>query len=184
MLEGLDAEIVYDIEDVGSRYYTFIYTLAYMMEACGQAGIEVARVSTARTPIQRGGHRGPDAGARRLRILRGPLPDAHAPRHEPQGNSLFSSAGERGISCRLEVVEIEGWDRTTGSLNDAELPLESPSPNMPTVDTECVPRAMPAEGPMSPKERGTTRPSESSSALDPAGQSVPATPIVYDCRAS
>lgn len=156
MLQGLDA-VVYDIQDVGSRYYTFIYTLAYMMEACGQAGIEVV-VLDRPNPINGVDTEGPmlEPGYESF-VGRYPLPTRHA---MTTGELALYFREECGIRCRLEVVGIEGWDRNR-FYEDTGLPWVLPSPNMPIVDTAMVyPGQCLLEGTNVSEGRGTTRPFE------------------------
>jgi uncharacterized protein YbbC (DUF1343 family) len=156
MLAGIDA-LVFDVQDVGSRYYTFVYTMLHAMEACALHG-------------------------RRLIVLDRPNPVGGA---AVDGNVLdpaFSSfvglhplatrhgltvgelallfRKERGLDVDLKVVRMRGWRREM-AFEDTGLPWVMPSPNMPTPDTAWVyPGACLVEGTNLSEGRGTTRPFE------------------------
>lgn len=156
MLRGLDA-VVYDIQDVGSRYYTFIYTLAHMMEACGKAGIEMV-VLDRPNPINGIDIEGPllEPGYESF-VGRYPIPTRHA---MTAGELALYFREECGIRCRLEVVEIEAWNRNQFH-DETGMPWVMPSPNMPAVDTAVVyPGQCLLEGTNASEGRGTTRPFE------------------------
>ena len=155
-LAGLDAVVV-DLQDVGSRYYTFVYTLSYVMEACRDASIPVV-VLDRPNPI--GGLRaeGPvlEPGLESF-VGRYPIAVRHG---MTQGElaRLFNDAF--GIGCDLRVVPIEHWRRDMHH-EDTGLPWVLPSPNMPTPDTARVyPGGCLVEGTNLSEGRGTTRPFE------------------------
>jgi len=155
-LEGLDA-IVCDLQDVGARYYTFVYTIAYVMEAARDAGIRVV-VLDRPNPIGGVAVDGPvlQRGFESF-VGRYPLPVRHGmtPGELAQ---LFNDAF--GIGCDLRVVTAAGWRR--GMRYEATgLPWVAPSPNMPTTATaEVYPGACLIEGTNLSEARGTTRPFE------------------------
>lgn len=156
MLSGLDA-IVFDIQDVGSRYYTFIYTLSYIMEACKEADIEVV-VLDRPNPINGSDVEGPilEKGFESF-VGRYPIPIRHG---LTVGELAFVFHQEFGINCRLEVVKMDGWQRDS-FFEEAGLPWVLPSPNMPTVDTAMVyPGMCLLEATNVSEGRGTTRPFE------------------------
>ncbi|MFI5299432.1 MAG: exo-beta-N-acetylmuramidase NamZ domain-containing protein [Polyangiales bacterium] len=150
--------LVIDLQDVGSRYYTFTWTALLALRACAAAGVEVLLLDRpnpidGRT-IEGATHREP-----RLRSFVGlePVPIRH-------GKSLGEIVRERatieGIDAGLEVVALEGWDRTRyGDMWDR--PFVMPSPNMPTVETAIVyPGGCLIEATNLSEGRGTTRPFE------------------------
>lgn len=155
-LEGLDA-LVFDIQDVGSRYYTYVYTMALCMRAAARAGIAFF-VLDRPNPI--GGldvegnlvHPGFESFVGLF-----PLPN----RHGMTAGELARHFNEaHGIGCALTVVPCEGWRRDMWweQTGRAFIP---PSPNMPTVDTACVyPGLCLVEGTNLSEGRGTTRPFE------------------------
>jgi uncharacterized protein YbbC (DUF1343 family) len=155
-LGGLDA-LVFDIQDIGSRYYTYVWTMALCMRAAQQASLKFI-VLDRPNPIDGVTLEGPlvTSGWESFVGLH-PLPTRHG---MTVGEIARWLAGERGISPELEVVELEGWRRrqlfdTTG------LPWVPPSPNMPTLDTALVyPGQCLLEGTNLSEGRGTTRPFE------------------------
>ncbi|MEM1008814.1 MAG: DUF1343 domain-containing protein, partial [Myxococcota bacterium] len=156
MLEGIDL-LLFDIQDVGSRYYTYVYTMAFLMEAAGRAGIEVwvldrpnpiNGLDVEGSLIQEGFHSfvGQFSLANRHGLTSGELA------------LMFRDAF--GISCTLKVIEMEGWKRTMW-YDQTGLPWVMPSPNMPTLDTATVyPGGCLWEGTNLSEGRGTTRPFE------------------------
>jgi uncharacterized protein YbbC (DUF1343 family) len=155
-LFGLDG-VIYDLQDVGSRYYTFVYTLSYVMEAAREAGIPVV-VLDRPNPI--GGVRleGPVLEpAMSSFVGRYPLPV----RHGMTTGELAAFFNDRcGIGCDLRVVPMKGWRRSMHH-DETGLPWVAPSPNMPTLATALVyPGACLVEGTNLSEGRGTTRPFE------------------------
>ena len=156
MLEGLDA-LVYDVQDVGSRYYTFIYTMLHALEACAAHGRRLV-VLDRPNPI---GGRTVDGNVLdpQFRSFVGlhPLATRHG---MTAGELALMFRGELGLDVDLRVVPMKGWRRAM-SFEDTGLPWVLPSPNMPTVDTAYVyPGACLVEGTNLSEGRGTTRPFE------------------------
>jgi uncharacterized protein YbbC (DUF1343 family) len=127
VLTDLDV-LLYDIQDVGARFYTYVTTLSYAMRAAGQAG---TRVLVLDRPNPVGGWvvEGPilDAG---LRSFVG----AHeiALRHGLTVGELARAYRESfGVECELEVVPCEGWRRHM-LWDDARFPWVGPSPSLHT----------------------------------------------------
>jgi len=155
-LDGLDA-IVVDLQDIGSRYYTFIYTMAYVMEAARPLGLPVV-VLDRPNPI--GGTRveGPllEAGWESF-VGRYPLPVRHGMTAGELAR-LFNES--HGIGCDLRVVAMTGWERSM-SFEQTGLPFVPPSPNMPATRTARVyPGGCLIEGTGLSEGRGTTLPFE------------------------
>lgn len=155
MLHDLDALIV-DLQDVGARYYTFVWTMALALRTCGRGGVPVI-VLDRPNPLG-GGIEGnvPDPAFASFVGLY-PLP----PRH---GMTIGELAGylnaEHGLHCELTVVPMRGWRRAM-TWEDTGLPWVAPSPNMPTPDTARVyPGGCLIEGSNLSEGRGTTRPFE------------------------
>lgn len=155
-LEGLDA-LVFDIQDVGSRYYTYVYTMALAMKAAARAGIAFY-VLDRPNPINGVQIEGNLLG-RRYRSFVGlyELPNRHG---MTAGElALYFNEHER-IGCDLTVVRCEGWSRWQ-HWGDTGLAFVPPSPNMPTPDTALVyPGMCLAEGTNVSEGRGTCRPFE------------------------
>jgi uncharacterized protein YbbC (DUF1343 family) len=155
-LQGLDALVV-DLQDVGARYYTFVYTMALCMEACREEGTEVI-VLDRPNPIGgeavEGGrvHPGYDSFV-------GLYPLVH--RHGMTvGEVALWLHGEHGVGARPSVVTLEGWRRAM-YFEETGLPWVPPSPNMPTPETALVyPGMCLLEGTELSEGRGTTRPFE------------------------
>jgi uncharacterized protein YbbC (DUF1343 family) len=156
MLADLDA-LVFDVQDIGSRYYTFIWTLAHAMEACAREGREMI-VCDRPNPIGGLAVEGNliDYGYRSFVGLY-PIPNRHGLTVGELAR-LFNE--EFGIGCRLTVIEMRGWRREQW-FDETELPWILPSPNMPTLSTALVyPGACLVEGTNLSEGRGTTRPFE------------------------
>lgn len=155
-LAGLDAVLV-DLQDVGSRYYTFVYTMAHVMEACREAALPVA-VLDRPNPIGGQAVEGPvlEPGLASF-VGRFPIPV----RHGMTAGELARLFNEPfGVGCDLRVVAMEGWRRRMHQ-EDTGLPWVLPSPNMPTPDTARVyPGGCLVEGTNLSEGRGTTRPFE------------------------
>jgi uncharacterized protein YbbC (DUF1343 family) len=156
MLAEVDA-LVYDVQDVGSRYYTFIYTMLHAMEACAAHGRTMV-VLDRPNPIG-----GDDLDGNVLQegwesfVGRHPLAVRHA---MTAGELALMFKEERRIAVDLRVVQMRGWRRKM-AFEDTGLPWVLPSPNMPTVDTAFVyPGGCLIEGTNLSEGRGTTRPFE------------------------
>ncbi|HJQ69817.1 MAG TPA: DUF1343 domain-containing protein [Blastocatellia bacterium] len=156
MLSDVDA-LVFDVQDVGTRVYTFVYTMALAMQAAGEC-------------------------AKRFVVLDRPNPigglQVEGNIHEPEfksfvgmfpipmrhgmtvGELAMMFSREFGVKCDLEVVKMEGWRRSMW-YEETRLPWIMPSPNIPTVETTVVyPGAVMVEGTNISEGRGTTRPFE------------------------
>jgi len=156
MLEDLDA-MVFDVPDVGTRIYTFIWTMTLAMRACAGAGIEFV-VLDRPNPI----------GGREVEgnvLERGfesfvglhPIPMRHG---MTAGELALMFAAEFEDCPAPKVIEMKGWGRDM-LFGDTGLPWVMPSPNMPTVDTALVyPGTVLFEGTNVSEGRGTTRPFE------------------------
>ena len=165
MLEGLDA-VIFDVQDVGARYYTFVYTMALAMEACGEQGVKFIALDRP-NPINGLDVEGPVLDPEyRSFVGMFPLPLRHG---MTVGELARYFADECGVRCDLEVIPMAGWERGM-FFEDTGLPWVMPSPNMPTIDTALVyPGQCLLEGTNASEGRGTARPFEISGApwLDP-----------------
>ena len=156
MLDGLDA-LLFDLQDVGVRVYTFVWTMALAMEACGEAGVRFV-VLDRPNPIGGVRREGPvlREGYESFVGLH-PLPLRHG---LTCGEVARWLQRERGIGCDLEVIRMGGWERHM-SWADTGLPWVMPSPNLPTPDSCLVyPGMVLLEGTNLSEGRGTTRPFE------------------------
>jgi uncharacterized protein YbbC (DUF1343 family) len=125
MLEDIDA-LVFDIQDIGTRQYTYISTMALAMEAAAEKGIPVV-VLDRPNPI--GGHivEG-NILEPRFRSFVGihPIPVRHG---MTVGELAQLFNGESGIGAELTVVPVEGWSRDMW-FDETGLPWVNPSPNI------------------------------------------------------
>jgi uncharacterized protein YbbC (DUF1343 family) len=156
MLRDLDVLVV-DLQDVGTRVYTFVYTMANCMRAAARHGVRVV-VCDRPNPI--GGVAVEGALLRQpwtSFVGQFPIPLRHGMTIGELAR-LFNDAF--GVGCALDVVPMIGWQRRQ-YYDDTRLPWVIPSPNVPTLDTAIVyPGAVLFEGTMLSEGRGTTRPFE------------------------
>lgn len=148
--------IVFDVADVGSRYYTYVWTMLLAMEACAAARLRFV-VCDRPNPI--GGEiEGAPASAGYLTFVGlHPIPVRHG---MTAGELARLFAAERRLDLDLVVMPAEGWARDM-TWEEAGLPWTPPSPNMPTTDTALVyPGMCLLEGTNLSEGRGTTRPFE------------------------
>jgi uncharacterized protein YbbC (DUF1343 family) len=156
MLADIDV-LVFDLQDVGTRVYTFIWTLALAMEAsreCRKRFIVLDRPN----PIN-GVHIEGNLLESECASFVGmfPIPMRHG---MTVGELALMFNREFGIDCELEVVKMEGWRRSMW-YEETGLQWVMPSPNMPTVDSAAVyPGSVLFEGTTVSEGRGTTRPFE------------------------
>jgi uncharacterized protein YbbC (DUF1343 family) len=155
-LDGLDA-LVFDIQDVGSRYYTYVYTMLLSMRAAAEAGIEFW-VLDRPNPIGGLDLEGNLVGDRYKSFVGlWALPNRHGMTAGELAR-LFK-AGEK-MDLELHVVECSGWSRGQ-HFDETGLHFVPPSPNMPTPDTARVyPGMCLLEGTNVSEGRGTCRPFE------------------------
>ena len=156
MLKKIDT-LIFDIQDLGVRFYTYMTTLLYVMEACAEHGKSLIVLDR---PNPLGGNRveggllepGYESmvGGWQIPISTGMTIGEYA----RMANDL------RGTGCDLHVIGLEGWSRAM-DYADTGLPWMLPSPNIPTLDTvrlysgTCF-----FEGTNLSEGRGTTRPFE------------------------
>ena len=154
MLADLDT-IVVDLQDVGCRIYTFVYTMANCMMAAKKFGKRVV-VCDRPNPIGGIGVEG-NITEHEFKSFVGEfeLPTRHG---MTIGELARMFNGHFGIGCDLEVVEIENWTRDMWG-DETGLQWILPSPNIPDVDT-CVvfPATVHVEGTELSEGRGTTLP--------------------------
>ena len=156
MLRDVDVLIV-DLQDVGTRVYTYIYTMANCMRAAARLGVHVV-VCDRPNPI--GGAAVEGATLRpefSSFVGQFPIPLRHGLTIGEIAR-LFNE--EFSIGARLDVVPLGGWKREM-YFDATGLPWVIPSPNLPTLDSAIVyPGAVLFEGTMLSEGRGTTRPFE------------------------
>ena len=156
MLDGIDV-LVADLQDVGSRYYTFAATIAMALEEIAPRG---GRVVVLDRPNPIGGARVEGPGlAHAMRSFVGHI-DVPIRHGLTIAELLTAHARRLGITGALEVAPMRGWRRAM-DFEATGLPWIPPSPNMPTVDTAVVyPGACLVEATNLSEGRGTTRPFE------------------------
>jgi len=156
MLAGLDC-LVIDLQDIGARIYTYIYTMANCLRASAKHGVRVI-VCDRPNPIG-----GTDVeGALLVEGFESFVGQFPIPmRHGMTIGELARLFNEHfAIGASLEVVKMEGWRREMYS-DATDLPWVMPSPNIPTLDTAIVyPGTVLFEGMLISEGRGTTRPFE------------------------
>ncbi len=156
MLRQIDVLVV-DLQDVGTRVYTYVYTMANCMRAAARHGV---RVVVCNRPNPIGGDE----------VEGGLLEEAYASfvgqfpiplRHGMTIGELARLFNEAfGIGASLDVVPLAGWRRSMYH-DETGLPWIIPSPNLPTLDSAIVyPGAVLFEGTRLSEGRGTTRPFE------------------------
>jgi len=160
LLDNLDL-IVFDIQDVGSRYYTYINTLALFMEAVDGMDIEIMVLDR---PNPLGGTivEGPLLNPE-FRSFVGifPVPVRHG---LTAGELAFFYRDIKKLDVNLCVIKMEGWQRSM-LFPETGLPWIPPSPNMPTFATaEVYPGMCLFEGINASEGRGTTTPFQLSGA--------------------
>lgn len=155
-LDHLDI-LVCDLQDVGSRYYTFIWTMALAMQVCAKAGKEFCVLDR---PNPLGGT-----------VLEGPVLDLNFASFVglyatpvQHGMTIGEIArwvnGTYAVGAQLDVIPMHRWNRTM-DFSQTGLPWVAPSPNMPTLETARVyPGGCLVEGTLLSEGRGTTRPFE------------------------
>jgi uncharacterized protein YbbC (DUF1343 family) len=156
MLRGLDA-LVIDLQDVGTRIYTYAYTMANCLRAARAHGLPVI-VCDRPNPIGGVAVEGPLLDEPFTSFVgQFPIPMRH-------GMTVGELAGlfneHFGIGASLEVVKMSGW-RRGAYFDETGLPWVLPSPNLPTLDSTMVyPGTVLFEGTNVSEGRGTTRPFE------------------------
>lgn len=140
MLEGIDV-MVYDIQDVGARSYTFISTLGLVMEACAAKGIEVMVLDR---PNPLGGNKiegcyveqpfNSFVSQYRIPYIYGLTVGELAEMINEEGLNRGQLGNQEPVRCSLTVIPMEGWERDM-LYEDTGLPWVLPSPNIPFKDT-------------------------------------------------
>lgn len=156
MLKDLDT-LVFDLQDVGCRVYTFIYTMANAITACAKFGKKMI-VCDRPNPIN-----GIDVEGNILEkeyasfVGQYPIPMRHG-LTVGELAKLFNS--EFDINCELEIITMDNWARED-FFDETDAPWVMPSPNIPIPDTTTVfPATVYFEGTQISEGRGTTRPFE------------------------
>lgn len=156
MLEGVD-HFILDLQDIGTRIYTYIYTLYYAMEACSELGVELTVLDR---PNPLGGIKIEGNMLEKdytsfVGLI--PMPLTHAMTMAEMAKyykDLYFP------NCKLEIIPMKGWKREL-YFDQLDLPWIPPSPNIPMVES-CFtfPATVIFEGTNLSEARGTTRPLE------------------------
>lgn len=156
MLEGID-HLLFDLQDVGARYYTFLYTMSYCMQAAGEAGIPFTVLDR---PNPLGGRRAEGNLVKEgftSFVGKHPIPNRHG---FTVGELARFYRGALGIECELDVIAMEGWRRDM-HWEETGLQWVMPSPNIPNMDAVRVyPGTCFIEGTTLSEGRGTAKPFE------------------------
>jgi uncharacterized protein YbbC (DUF1343 family) len=156
MLEGLEALVV-DLQDVGARLYTYIWTVKLCMEACAEAGIPLWILDRP-NPIGRVPVDGPVLSEEYFTFVGGAcIPLCH---RMTIGEMALWLREKYIPGCELHIVRAEGWNRSS-MYSETGLPWVLPSPNMPTQQSATVyPGTVLAEALNVSEGRGTVIPFE------------------------
>ena len=136
MLDGIDL-IIYDIQDVGARFYTYISTLGLVMEAAGEYGIDVM-VLDRPNPI--GGEIIEGAildTAFKSFVGYYPIPIRYALTVGELGQMAVKEGWLTSNPPNLTIVKMDGWERKM-FYDDTNLPWVPPSPNIPDLETAII----------------------------------------------
>ena len=163
MVESLDV-LIFDIQNVGTRIYTYIATMAYCMQACAENGVDFM-VLDRPNPINGEDMEGPLLEYPEYSSFVGlyPIPIRHGMTVGELAEYFNDKFLEKKVN--LKVIPMQGWERQMW-YDETSLPWVIPSPNMPTLDTATVyPGQVFLEGTNISEGRGTTRPFEVFGAL-------------------
>ena len=134
-MRGLDL-ILYDIQDVGARFYTYISTMGLVMEAAAESGVEVIILDRP-NPITGTKVEGPILDLTHQSFVgKYPIPIRYG---LTAGELAQMIIGEKWINNipRIDVVLADGWNRTQWQ-DETHLPWVKPSPNIPDIDTAII----------------------------------------------
>jgi uncharacterized protein YbbC (DUF1343 family) len=156
MLSNTDV-LIFDMQDIGCRIYTFVYTLANCMRAAKKYDRRVI-VCDRPNPINGVSVEGTILEPEFASFV-GQYPIAT--RHAMTVGELARMFNDKfAINCELEIIRMDGWSREQW-LDETDAPWVIPSPNMPTLETATVfPGTVHLEGTQMSEGRGTTRPFE------------------------
>ena len=130
MLQGVEV-LLFDIQDVGTRYYTYVYTMALAMEAAGEAGIPLVvldRPNPIGGELVQGNVLDPEFSSF---VGMYPLPMRHG---MTPGELARLFRSHFGVEVELHVVPVDGLRRDM-LFPETALPWIPPSPNMPSVES-------------------------------------------------
>ncbi|HEX6462880.1 MAG TPA: DUF1343 domain-containing protein [Vicinamibacterales bacterium] len=156
MLADVDVLVV-DLQDVGTRIYTYIYTMANCLRAARAHGVRVI-VCDRPNPINGDDIEGATLDPAYTSFVgQFPIPMRHG---LTIGEAVRLFNDQFGINAAVDVIPMDGWRRAMW-FDETGLPWVMPSPNIPTLDTATVyPGTVLFEGTLLSEGRGTTRPFE------------------------
>lgn len=130
MLAGLDA-LVFDIQDIGTRYYTYVWTMALALQAAGEAGLEFVVLDRPNPlgGVEVQGNTLDPAYSSFVGLY--PVPMRHG---LTAGELARVLNGEYDLGAKLTVVPVSGWRRSQW-FDETGLPWIAPSPNMPSLES-------------------------------------------------
>lgn len=158
MVESIEV-MIFDIQDVGTRIYTYVGTMAYCLQTCGEMGIDFI-VLDRPNPINGVELEGPILEYPQYSHFMGLYP--YPVRHGMTVGELAQLFNDKYLKkkANLTVIPMQGWNREMW-YDETGLPWTIPSPNMPTLDTATVyPGQVFLEGTNISEGRGTTKPFE------------------------
>jgi len=158
IVERVDV-MIFDIQDVGTRIYTYIATMAFCMEACAENGVDFI-VLDRPNPINGIDMEGPLLQYPEYSSFVGlyPIPVRHGMTAGELARFFNASYFKKKVN--LTVIPMQGWEREMW-YDDTSLPWAIPSPNMPSIHTATVyPGQVFLEGTNVSEGRGTTKPFE------------------------
>ncbi len=164
-LAGIDVLVV-DLQDIGSRYYTYVWTMGLAMKAAAAAGVAVVVLDRPNPLGGRDVEGGPVLSGYESFVGLGSVPVRHGltigemARLIATGMPWGPPPFDKALDVDLTVISMRGWRRDL-LFEETNQPWVLPSPNMPTVDTAFVyPGLCLVEGTNVSEGRGLTRPFE------------------------
>jgi uncharacterized protein YbbC (DUF1343 family) len=136
LLEDMDMVLV-DIQDVGTRFYTYLWTLTHLMEACAEVGVPMMILDR---PNPLGGSAGwvegpmPDRRFTSTLVGRWPIPVRHS---LTLGEMALLLNAEMNLNLELRVASMDGWRRNM-LWKDTGLPFHPPSPGIPSPESALL----------------------------------------------
>ena len=131
-LQNLDA-LVFDIQDIGCRFYTYISTMGLAMEAAANAGLKFIVLDRV-NPISGNRIEGPVAAGKTSFIAHHPIPIRHG---MTVGELAKLFAAEKQLRVNLQIIPLENWQRDVW-LDQTSLPWTNPSPNMRSLSAAAL----------------------------------------------
>ncbi len=156
MLADIDV-LIFDIQDIGARFYTYLYTMSYSLQACAENG-KMFVVLDRPNPVSGNAVEGNILDTRFSSFVGlHPIPIRHG---FTIGEAAQFFNAELGYGAALDVIPCQGWKRAM-YYDETGLPWIMPSPNMPTIDAAIMYTGLCyIEGTNVSEGRGTSKPFE------------------------